>query len=187
MGDVFGGKKKQKMHVYGELPGRSQLGQQLGGTLGGWLTNWGTGQGATYPGLSEASDLWRGAQYGANLGGARLREMLEPGWLEQTPTGLADIEAADRAQTERDIANVRRTGERQYGAYQQRLGMLPQLLNLSTSRPYQAAQLLTGAGGDFLRSILGYLSASRGTPVVTSEQGSSSASDLLKAYTALAA
>ncbi len=81
----------------------------------------------------------------------------------------------------------RRTGERQYGAYQQRLGMLPQLLNLSTSRPYQAAQLLTGAGGDFLRSILGYLSASRGTPVVTSEQGSSSASDLLKAYTALAA
>jgi hypothetical protein len=140
--------------------------------------------------------------------------MLSPGWLGETPTGLADVESADRGQTERDIANVsrellmrfgrhgqtlsspmmralaeseltsrgalqRRSGERRYGAYQQRLGMLPQLLQMATSRPYQAAALLRSGAGDFLRSILGYLSASKGQPVVTTEQKSGVIGDLI--------
>jgi hypothetical protein len=219
MGDLFGSKKKQKVDIYGELPGRQGLGGQLATFLGKWLGDWGS-EGSSIRGTGEAQRLWQGAAVDSGLGRARLRDMLSPGWAERTPEGLLDAEAADKAQTEGDIARARRgllmqfarhgqtlsspmmraladaelgargalqrrSGERRYSAYQQRLGLLPQLLGMATERPYQAASLLRdmsrlgqGERAMLLRSILGYLTASRGVPVVTSEETRGGLSDL---------
>lgn len=129
MGDWFFGEDPEtQMTVYGELPGMNELAQQLWPVLGGWLGAWTTGVGQQYPGAGEAQYLWDVSGPAGELGRQRLSQMLGPGWAEeapswldpmQTPPGLAQIEAARRAQMEQDLEDMRGALRMEFGGHGQ--------------------------------------------------------------------
>lgn len=202
MGDtIMGEPSKQRMEVYGELPGLDQVAQQLAPTLGGWLGAWTTGVGQQFPGAQQAQQLWGASAAPAALAGARLGETLSPGWVSETPPGLEMMEAARRAQMEQDLEDMRGNlrmefgrrgqtfsspmigqmarqemaarqgladylGQQRFGAYQQRLGMMPQLMGMAMDQPYKAAAMLGQRGDAMINALLQYLAAAKGEPVV---------------------
>jgi len=91
-----------KTVTYGEFPGITDFQKLLVGKGTGWLNDPGS-----YPGMSEAQGLWAGSQPNAWAGGARLGEMLAPGWLSQTPEELNTIDATQRAAAERQARTTR--------------------------------------------------------------------------------
>ena len=208
MGDfLFGEEPEQMMHVYGELPGLSELGQQLWPALGGWLGAWTTGVGQQFPGAQQAQQLWAASGAPATAARGRLGEMLSPGWVGETPPGLEMMEAARRGQMEQDLEDMRGNlrmefggrgqtfsspmlgqmarqemaarqgladwlGQQRFGAYQQRLGMMPQLMGMAMDQPYKAAGLIGQRGDAMINALLAYLSEAKGDPFVTQSGGS---------------
>lgn len=217
MGDfLFGTEPEQMMHVYGELPGLSELGEQFWPALSGWLGAWTTGVGQQFPGAQQAQQLWGASGAPDASARARLGEMLGPEWVSETPPGLEMMEAARRAQMEQDLEDMRGNlrmefgrrgqtfsspmmgqmarqemaarqglsdwlGQQRFGAYQQRLGMMPQLMGMAMDDPYKAAGLIGQRGDAMINALLAYLAAAKGQPHYTQSGGSPGLLDIAAA------
>jgi hypothetical protein len=76
----------------------------------------------------------------------------------------------DRASRKATRAQERRALEREYAAYQQKLGMMPELLQQSRQEPYQAAKMIGDRSREILEMFLHYLGLAKPT-VATDAEG----------------
>jgi len=140
---ALGGKEATpaKTVTYGEFPGITDFQKALVEKGTGWLN-----QPGTYPGMSEAGSLWAGSQPNAWAGGARLGEMLAPGWLTTPGTGLNAITSGMTATQQRNLAESERALRMEFGAAGQQLSS-PEFAALSTTRQTSNDALNQAIGG----------------------------------------
>jgi hypothetical protein len=139
--------------------GNTQLSKMLSGD---WLketpADWGELEGI------ERAQMEK--NLGTTLGGLKM-DYGSKGQTFSSPMirALADAELGTRQNLEAGQIN-RRTE-----LYQQKMGMLPQLIQMAKDDPYRAAALLQAGGGQLIQQLLQYLQASKGETVVQQNKG----------------
>jgi len=139
--------------------GNTQLSKMLSGD---WLketpADWGELEGI------ERAQMEK--NLGTTLGGLKM-DYGSKGQTFSSPMirALADAELGTRQNLEAGQIN-RRTE-----LYQQKMGMLPQLIQMAKDDPYRAAALLQAGGGQLIQQLLQYLQASKGETVVSQQKG----------------
>jgi hypothetical protein len=139
--------------------GNTQLSKMLSGD---WLketpADWGELEGI------ERAQMEK--NLGTTLGGLKM-DYGSKGQTFSSPMirALADAELGTRQNLEAGQIN-RRTE-----LYQQKMGMLPQLIQMAKDDPYRAAALLQAGGGQLIQQLLQYLQASQGETVVSQQKG----------------
>jgi len=139
--------------------GNAQLSKMLGGD---WLNQ-------TPADLGNLESIER-AQMEKNLGTTLGGLKMDYGSKGQTFSSpmiraLADAELGTRQNLEQGQIG------RRFGMYEQKLGMLPQLIQMAKDDPYRAAALLQAGGGQLIQQLLQYLQASQGETVVSQQKG----------------
>jgi hypothetical protein len=110
------GKSETDFHLVNDLPGLSALTQQIWPLLQQWVPNWERGGEPAYAPMRQPVDLYRSSMPQYHAGGARIRDMMSPEWIDQTAPGLDRLRELDKEEAEEQLARQRAAMIMQYGA-----------------------------------------------------------------------
>jgi hypothetical protein len=123
-----------------------------------WLTG-------TPPGLADIENVER-AQTERDIANNARNMLMQFGRAGQTLSSPM-VNALTQGDLEARQALMERTGQRRLGSYEERLGMLPQLIQMAQQYPEQALAMLGERGNALLSVIMQYLQSAKGEPFVT--------------------
>jgi hypothetical protein len=126
-----------------------------------WLTG-------TAPGLEAMSQAER-ARMERDIDRTQSELAMRYGSYGQTASSPM-VRAMAEAELGAREAQTAREAQRQFGAYQQKLGMMPNLLQMARQEPYQGAQMIGGLTNDVIQAVLQYLALAKPTPMTTTDQ-----------------